>query len=134
MPCLDLAGPKSHLALVTMVVAAVLASLAANSLLWTASAEADSSCGNVKAYYPERGTKQYVLASDIHARSMNCRPARHVAKRWAGRFRSDERVPPDHALGFKCVYHRIGSDLGATTCRDGDRRVHFDVYDSSPFH
>src|SRR3954451_21155362 len=90
-------------------------------------------CGTVRAHYREHGTRQYVEASRIRASRLSCPKARGVARAWA----SDSRLsydPADRGAGFACTYHRIGSDVGTTTCRRGSHVVRFDAYDSSPYH
>jgi hypothetical protein len=90
-------------------------------------------CGAVRVYYRERGTRQYVEASRIRARHLHCHRARHVAYRW-GKHSRLSGSPAQSAVGFRCRYDRIGSDIGKTTCRDYPGVVRFLAYDSSPYH
>jgi hypothetical protein len=114
-----------------------LATLVA-ALAVTASGPAGAStvarCGSLRAHYHERGTRQYVQATSIRARGLRCGYARHVTRKW-GQHSRLSGDPADHAIGFRCHYERLGSDIGTTTCRGKKhRRVRFDAYDSSPFH
>jgi hypothetical protein len=99
-------------------------------------ASAASTCGNVRAHYRERGTRQYVEASSIRARHVGCSRARRIARSWASKV-PDYGFNPSlvhHAAGFRCRFKRIGSDVGETHCRKGIKRVGFGEYDSSPYH
>jgi hypothetical protein len=90
-------------------------------------------CGTVRAYYSERGTSQYVEASDIIGSNVTCHVARHVARSWAHSSRLSIR-PARHGAGFRCYYDREGSDVGSVSCFHREKEVDFDAYDSSPFH
>ena len=97
------------------------------------SSNGSASCGSLRAYYSEHGTRQYVEASRIRATHLSCRTARRVARDWA----ADSRLsidPADSGAGFPCTYHRLGTDVGTTTCRKGTHAVRFGAYDSSPYH
>jgi hypothetical protein len=102
-------------------------------LVFSSSSVAASSCGTVRAHYREHGTRQYVEASRIRATRLSCPRARGVARAWASGSRLSYD-PADSGAGFDCTYHRIGSDIGTTTCRCGSHVVRFDAYDSSPYH
>ena len=96
------------------------------------------SCGKVRSYYRDHGTRQFIEASSIRG-SLRCSRARRVAHKWTGNTARDTHrigltAPARHAAGFSCHYHRIGSDIGNEHCRKGAKRVRFAVYDSSPFH
>src|SRR2546423_1815717 len=92
-----------------------------------------STCGNARVYYTEYGTQQYIDMTSIRTHHVKCKRARKVARAWA----RDSRLsccPAAFGAGFDCAYHRLGSDIGKVTCREGDRYLKFDAYDSSPYH
>jgi hypothetical protein len=122
----------------SLVVSIVLiAATLAASALPSATARAArpfNGCGSLKAFYHERGTRQYVRTSAIRATGLRCGFARHVARRWAHHSRLSGD-PARHAAGFTCRYKRRGSDIGIGFCHKGKQhRVRFHAYDSSPFH
>lgn len=90
-------------------------------------------CGTVRAHYREHGTTQYVEASGIRARGLACRWARQLARRWSHYSRLSG-YPDGDELGFRCRYHRVGSDVGRVGCRRGRSHVTWGAYDSSPYH
>lgn len=91
------------------------------------------SCGSLRATYRERGTTQYVQASSIQGEGLRCPRARHVAWDWARKSRLSGN-PARTGAGFRCFYHRMGTDVGSVTCRWRRMTVWFDTYDSSGFH
>lgn len=98
-------------------------------------ANAATWCGDLKVHYRENGTRQYVMASNIHAERMRCKGARRVTRRWARKSRLSAR-PAKRSGKFRCHYYRMGSDVGQTECRKPRSRMRliFGAYDSSPYH
>ena len=90
-------------------------------------------CANAYYRYIERGTKQYVEASDIRVQYLGCSRARRLARDYAHAYRVNYGTPR-HLDGFTCRWIRFGSDVGNARCRRGRSFAGFDVYDSSPFH
>ena len=109
-----------------ILVASAGAATSADAAIW---------CGDLKTFYRENGTRQYVQAENIYADQMPCRKARQVARRWTQKSRLSYR-PAKRSLGYRCHYFRYGSDVGTTVCwkRATNRRLIFNAYDSSPFH
>lgn len=117
------------------LLAGVVLSLLATSLAINPSgAQAGGGCKPAYYRYTERGTEQYVKAFRIGNRHVKCRQARELGKAYGRAYRHNYGTP-DHLLGFRCEWTRIGSDVGFAECERGRRQsVRFNIYDSSPFH
>jgi hypothetical protein len=112
----------------------VLLTSAAALAVTSQSSPAATSCGTVRTYYRDHGTRQYIEASSIRSRHFDCSRARYVAHRWARKTVDNDFRPARHAAGFRCRFERLGSDIGKVFCRKGSKHVSFGEYDSSPFH
>ena len=100
------------------------------------------SCGSLKAFYTDvDGSRQYAEAGNIKEAHVICGEARRIARDWGVneaelQVSGENGDPPllSDIDGFRCRYHRAGSDIGSTVCRQGRTVVSFGHYDSSPFH
>lgn len=116
------------------VLVAVVLSLLATLAIDPSGAQAGGGCKPAYYRYTERGTKQFVKAYRIGHQHVKCSQARDLGEAYGRAYRHNYGTP--HRLrGFECQWTRIGSDVGFAECeRGGNRRVRFNIYDSSPFH
>lgn len=110
-----------------------IACLTAVALALSPTAASARNCGNLRTYYRENGTRQWVGAMRIIGEGLRCPRARHVAWDWARRSRLSYR-PATRGAGFRCHYNRAGSDVGTVVCIRGSMVVTFDAEDGSPYH
>jgi hypothetical protein len=98
-----------------------------------ASADRTKFCATTYYRYRERGTSQYVEASNIRVQSLSCVRARRLARDYAHAYRINYGTPR-HLDGFTCRWIRLGDDVGIARCRAASSFTSFSIYDSSPYH